>query len=275
MSRKRFVFNSSLSRSGSTLLQNILAQNPRFHCSATSGVFELLYQARKAVTETPQIKAQEPELMRRAFLGACGGFIEGFYQALTDRPVVIDKSKGWLNHFHWLEGFCPEPKVIVCVRDLRAVISSMEKLFLKKRHLLDPADVQIDMKMITTEQRVIHWLNSIPIGMGVLRLLDAIHTGVIGRCHVVRFEDLTSAPDKTVAGIYKYLGEEPYRHDFDNVDQVTHENDAYYPIYGDHQIRRKVEPVPLDFNDVLGRSLSEQIREQNAVFYQTFYPHKI
>ena len=36
MDEPKIFFNSSLPRSGSTLLQNILAQNPRFHCSATS-----------------------------------------------------------------------------------------------------------------------------------------------------------------------------------------------------------------------------------------------
>ena len=268
------IFNSSLSRSGSTLLQNVLAQNPRFYCSPTSGVFELLYHSRKVFSEIPQFKAQDPELMRKGFLGSCRGTLEGFYEALTDRPVVVDKSKGWLNHYQWLEGFYPSPRMIVCVRDLRSVISSMEKLFLKNRHLLDPDDVQIDMKMLTTEQRTIHWLNSIPIGMGVLRIIDAIHTGIIRHCHVVRFEDLTTAPEETMAGIYAYLGEEPYRHDFDHVEQVTNEDDSHYPVYGDHKIRHRILPVAPDYHEVLGKVLSEQIRRQNTVFYQTFYPHK-
>ena len=42
----RFHFISGLPRSGSTLLQNILSQNPRFYCSPTSGLFDLLYNAR-------------------------------------------------------------------------------------------------------------------------------------------------------------------------------------------------------------------------------------
>lgn len=35
---KKYYFISGLPRSGSTLLANILAQNPRFHATATSGI---------------------------------------------------------------------------------------------------------------------------------------------------------------------------------------------------------------------------------------------
>ena len=43
---EKIFFQSSLPRSGSTLLQNILAQNPDFYATPTSGVLELLYAAR-------------------------------------------------------------------------------------------------------------------------------------------------------------------------------------------------------------------------------------
>ena len=43
---KKIFFQSSLPRAGSTLLQNILGQNPDFYVTPTSGVLELLYAAR-------------------------------------------------------------------------------------------------------------------------------------------------------------------------------------------------------------------------------------
>src|SRR5205085_6798477 len=52
---QRIVFNSSFPRSGSTLLQNVLAQNPRFYCSPTSGVVNLLLAARQKFSPAGRI----------------------------------------------------------------------------------------------------------------------------------------------------------------------------------------------------------------------------
>ena len=40
---KKIFFQSSLPRAGSTLLQNVMGQNPDFYVTPTSGVLELLY----------------------------------------------------------------------------------------------------------------------------------------------------------------------------------------------------------------------------------------
>ena len=40
---KKIFFQSSLPRAGSTLLQNIIGQNPEFYVTPTSGVLELAY----------------------------------------------------------------------------------------------------------------------------------------------------------------------------------------------------------------------------------------
>ena len=48
-------FISGLPRSGSTLLANLLAQNPRFHSTATSGILNgMRYQFRFAPTDLVQ-----------------------------------------------------------------------------------------------------------------------------------------------------------------------------------------------------------------------------
>lgn len=268
---QRIHFNSSLPRSGSTLLQNLLAQNPRFHCSPTSGVFELLAHARVAYTEVAEFRAQDREATRAAFLGFCRGALAGYYAAATDRPVCVDKGRSWLNHHDWLSAFHPDPKILVCVRDLRAILASMEKLFRKNRHLQDRDDLQPQMKMITLHQRVAHWLNSAPVGIGVMRVVDAILTGVIRKVHVVRFEDLTQRPQAVLDGIYAYLGEERFVHDTRNVVQVTEENDAHHGLYGEHRIRREVAPVEPDYVEVLGREVCDTVRQDNALFYDAFY----
>ena len=63
----KLFFQSSLPRAGSTLLQNILAQNPDVYATPTSGVLELVFAARGNYTNSPEFKAQDSDLMKTGF----------------------------------------------------------------------------------------------------------------------------------------------------------------------------------------------------------------
>ena len=270
----KIAFNSSLPRSGSTLLQNILAQNPRFHCTPTSGVLDMLVAAREVFSKLPEVLAQDREVMRKASLAFSAGALQNFLGSLTDRPVCVDKSRGWIREYDWLAEFYPNPKILITVRDLRAILSSMEKKWHKYPHLHKPENSgdPSGIKMGTVGNRVAHWLNTVPVGSMVTQLLGVAERGLLRRVHIVRFEDLTTEPQKTLDGIYDYLEEPRYTHDFAHVEQLTHENDVYYPVYGDHVIRQQVKPVPLDYYETLGKTLCHTIKEDNAAFYSAFYP---
>ena len=62
---EKLFFQSSLPRAGSTMLQNILAQNPDIYATPTSGVLELIYAARANYSTSPEFKAQDAELMKQ------------------------------------------------------------------------------------------------------------------------------------------------------------------------------------------------------------------
>ncbi len=268
---KKIVFNASLPRSGSTLMQNILAQNPRFYCTPTSAVLDLMIASRKYYTDLAEFKAQDPELMHTAFTSYCRYALHGFFDGITDKPVCIDKCRSWFHYHDWLTQFHPNPKYVVCIRDLRSILSSMEKLFRKKRHLADNDEVTGTLTMITVNNRVMRWLNGPPVGVAVARLVESLQTGVIKYMHIVRFEDLTTHPEETMRRVYNYLEEPYFAHDFANIAQSTQENDAFHTQYGDHHIRSSIAPVPLDYNQVLGPDLSTWVKNNYGMFYNTFY----
>ena len=68
----------------------------------------------------------------------------------------------------------------------------------------------------------------------------------------MRFEDLTGDPELTLRRIYQFLGEEQFEHDFDHVEQVTWEDDRAHGYVGLHEIRSKVEGVPVCWPEILG-----------------------
>ena len=84
MAEQRIVFNSSLPRSGSSLLQNILAQNPRFEATATSSILGIIMNIREqwdplfAATPNEQGKI---DVMR--------GVLHSFYQRFGVKLLCI------------------------------------------------------------------------------------------------------------------------------------------------------------------------------------------
>ena len=68
---EKIFYQSSLPRAGSTLLQNIMAQNPDIYTTPTSGVLELVFAARGNYTNSPEFIAQDAQLMKDGFLNFC------------------------------------------------------------------------------------------------------------------------------------------------------------------------------------------------------------
>ena len=68
----------------------------------------------------------------------------------------------------------------------------------------------------------------------------------------VKFKDLTENPKLTMQEIYKFLDEPYFEHDFNDVKQVTYEDDTVHGIKDLHTIRSKVEPVESKWKEVLG-----------------------
>jgi len=267
---QKVFYNSSLPRSGSTLLQNIMMQNPDIYSTPTSGVIEFLLQARTIYSTGDAFKAQDPEEMKKGFNGFCKAGLYGFFNSITDRPYVIDKSRAWLGNYSFTDWFESDPKVIVMVRDLRSVFSSMEKNYRKNPHK-DPLIVNSkDLKNMSTVSRIDHFSVSPPVGPSLEWLFEAIHQGYDKKVLFIKFEDFTVSPEKELRRIYDYLEIPYYQHDFENVEQLTQENDVIHGIFGDHTIQSKVRPVPEDYITILGKEQSDRLYSHYNWFFKRF-----
>lgn len=268
---EKIFFQSSLPRAGSTLLQNVMGQNPDFYVTPTSGVLELVYAARNNYTNSPEFKAQDQNLMKDGFLSFCRNGMEGFYNSITDKPYVLDKSRGWGVHYGFLNSFYPNPKIICMVRDPRSIFSSMEKNFRKNQHLDSGIVNHSQMAGTTTEKRIDLWSQGQPVGLALERLYQIFKEGINSKMLFVRFEDFTSSPKTEMERIYSYLGLPYYEgHDFNNIQQITKEDDSVYGIYGDHTIKQKLEPIGKDYNEILGIEASNWIKNRYKWMFDQF-----
>ena len=269
---KKIFFQSSLPRAGSTLLQNVIAQNPDFYSTPTSGLLDLINGAKANFQQSPSFKAQDPNLMDKAFLGFCKGGINAYFDSLTDKPFVLDKNRGWGVNFALSKMiFGEEPKIVYMVRDIRAIYASMEKNYRKNPHKENYVVNPMQMQGTTLDKRVDIWASGAPVGIAIDQLRDIIQQGLDKKILFIRYEDLMSNPENEIKRFYDYIGQPYYeKHDFENVTQFTQENDAIHGIYGDHKLRPKFEKLPDDFYDVLGYQLCQNIKNSYEWFYKYF-----
>lgn len=264
------IFNTSMPRSGSELLQVILHQNPRIYASPTSPLLEYQFGARGNY-ELAEVKSQDSKLMKEAFINMCQGMAQSYYGAITDRPIVCDKNRGWSHYYEWVEQWHPEPKMICMVRDLRSIIGSMERIYRKHRHMPIGPDNPRELQNMTVETRAKYWLNTQPVGLALTRTLDLFQRNLDNKIFFVRYEDLCTNPQETLDSIYAFIGEEPFQHDFDNLHKEVVEDDSHFGPYGQHNVQSKlVAPRWSDWDDVLPSPVVEGIRQGTPWYFDRF-----
>lgn len=251
---KTIHFVSGLPRAGSTLLCNILAQNPKFHATATSGILDVLVSVRNQWDTLNEFKAMAHEGSERKKIAVLRGILNGYF-ADVDRSAVFDKSRGWLAYLELAEALLErEARVLVPVRDVREVLASFEMLYRNNIAYRQFAQEQNNYtQWQTVAGRCEIWCDQAqPVGLAYNRIKDALQRGFKERMHFVRFEDLTVNPERTMRSVYAFLDEPYYGHDFERVVQVTHEDDYVHGIPNLHTVRETVAPVPQRWRAVLG-----------------------
>lgn len=262
--KKQIYFAAGLPRSGSTLLMNILGQNPKFYVTPTSGILDVLVQTRNAWDKSDAFRS----LMRNESEAIKTNVMQSILQAYfahTDKPVCFDKNRNWTEYLEMAAALTTGPenlKVLVTVRDLRDIVASFEKLYRKTSALSQiPQEAGDPVTMKTAVGRLSIFIdNRQPVGRAFNAVRDAVTRGWRHQMHFVEYGALTNAPKKTLDEIYAFLGQPCFDHDFDYVKQTTFEDDSVHGFKDLHTIRHKVTP---------------QKPQWPTVFDDTVFHHKI
>lgn len=265
MSEKTIHFIAGLPRAGSTLLCNILNQNPRFHATSTSGILEIILAIRNQWENVTELRASPNKLGKDAVVR---GILHNYY-SIVDKPVVFDKSRAWCAFIelaeHILERKC---KILIPVRTITEILASFEKLWRKQAHEWQFPQEKVHMfEWQTVEGRANVWMrNDQPVGIAYNRIRDALSRGFHDRLLFIEFDHLTNHPQETMKAVYTFLEEDRFPHDFEHVEQTTSENDDIHGIPGLHIIRPKVEPVHVDAKSIIGEDAFNKYT--NAEFWR-------
>ena len=263
---------TGMPRSGSTVLMNILQQNPRIFTSGTCVLPRILKDLLTKIKIKEEFLAMEQAKADKALYGFVREGAHGWYKQLTDKPVAFTKSRYWSELFHLF----PESKIIVTVRDLRDVIESFERL--EDKTLATNTYTSYDSTLLpamTLQEKFNYYVNQMnpvtqPLRTEIPRCIDLFPSK---RVMFLRYEDFTKEPYQMLQKIYKFLDEPYFEHDLDNISQnenYEHDN-VYYAEKTSHVTKKKFrlyeEPIR-KFPDWFHQGV---VRE-NEWFYNSFYP---
>ena len=266
-------FTSTLPRSGSTLLQNLLGQNPAHHVTPTNDLINLFIGMRDEWHKMESFRAQGLDKIKPKVTRAMCGMLYGFYSAeFGEGKTVFDKSRGWLAYIELLEEVLQRPvKMLVTVRDMRAIIASFEKLHRKSAMVKhkSPGASFFECQTITGRARQILSPSAV-VGLSVNRVRDALDRGFSDRMCIIPYRRLCQEPQKQLDRVHAFLGLPPFTYEPNNVKQVTWEDDGLYGFTGLHEIRPQVvqyegEPWKGVLPDKLLNQLSKEYADINKL----------
>jgi sulfotransferase len=252
---------TGLPRGGAVVLSNLLAQNPRLHTTSTGGILTALMLVRNDWAKLPAFHAAHNEVAR---LRVLRGMLESYY-ADVPQPVVFDRSLGWLGGIEMTEAILERPaKIIVCVRDIRDVLATFELQWRTVPAMREFIHEHPSFpRWETVEGRCAVWADGEePLGIAYNQIKDALARGYRDRLHFVEYEKLTRFPGETMAGIYKFIGEKPFTHDFNNIRQVVWENYSLYGVPERHDIPPRLVPAEPLWPEVLGAAANRYAGQQ-------------
>ncbi|HEY1797929.1 MAG TPA: sulfotransferase [Stellaceae bacterium] len=268
-------FISGLPRSGSTLLAAILRQNPRFHAGMSSPVASLFMALQGAMSRRNEgalfiDDEQKHELLR--------GIFTSFYHAIHPHQLVFDTNRAWCTKLPTLTRLFPESKMICCVRHVPWIMDSIERLI--RSNAFDLSGLFGFEPLTTVYTRV----NRLATSDGMVGFaLDALREAFFGensdRLMLVGYEALARDPHETMRLIYRFIGEDPFSHDFDHVQYEAQDFDLALGTPNLHTVRRKVEWIEREsvlppelfnrfVNDAFWTNPSLNLRDVSVVLYQ-------
>lgn len=264
---KTFFFMSGLPRSGATVLSTILNQNPILHVPPASPMFRLYYRLINSHEELENVNYVRNDDIANVYYNIS----QSFY-ASTKAEYVIDKNLNWSTPIgvEIAQKFINNNIKIICpVRNISDILTSFDTIINSNdKNRSNPMDQNIiatsypdkplaDRRadfLMTPNNDIYQSINC------MANIWNSEHRNIM---HVVDYDDLILEPTKTINNIYNFLELEPFKHDFNNIeDKLNIPSENSVGVYDLYKIRKKLEKVSLKAEDVL---LPETIKRYSGL----------
>jgi sulfotransferase len=268
-----------LPRTASTLIMNILNENPRIFTTGTCCMPYFIDACQKRSGEVSEFIALDKDVLNKSYINFLRQGMKGWYEAMTDKPIVFSKGRTWVEWLTHTFAIDPNSKYLVIIRDLRDIICSFESLAWKYPQVCF-GDRENPFYQETFEHRIEVYCTDGTSMLGrplmMLPHLVEVAQNNPNNFFLCKHENFNENPRQTLQMIYQWLGEEYFEHDFDNIPKPDYyEHDTVYRSLVSHKTRTKLEKLEPRWPKIMTDEQSKAVIENNRWYYETFYPEAL
>ena len=256
---KTIHFISGLPRSGSTMIANVLKQNPKVHGESVSSLASIFGSINASWSN---IEANQEYDNPDAKKGTLQSILHGYYKHI-DKPVIVDKDRGWVPLISQIEAILERPvKIVVCVRNPAEILTSFERLRKENPLFFTRADAQLREGSNISSRALYYAGPDGPLGISHRNLKDAITMGYLDRLLFVDYNRYCNSPKSQTKRIYEFLELEHFDHDFENINQPEKYNDLAVGLPNLHKVKPSIDRTTVNCVEYLGLDLYEQYNRE-------------
>lgn len=256
---KTIHFIAGLPRSGSTLIANVLRQNPDIHSEAVSSLSAMIgsvnanWSGIEANMEYPNYEAKK---------GMLRAMMQGYYDHI-DRPVVMDKDRGWVSLLPIVEAVTGKKmKAIITVRNPAEILASFERLRKDNPLFFTRSDTALRESSNIASRAYYFAGPDGPLGMSHRHIKDAVTMGYLDRFLFVDYNLYCNSPKSQTKRIYDFLELPYFEHDFNNITQTEVYNDLAVGLPNLHTVKPELDRTVVNCVEYLGLELYEQYNRE-------------
>jgi len=265
-----------LPRTASTLIMNILNENPRIFTTGSCGMPYFMDACQQRSNEVSEFIALDKDVLNKSYINFLRQGMRGWYEAMTDKPIVFSKSRIWSELLPHTFAIDPNSKYLVILRDLRDIICSFESLLWKYPQVpyeyngspsyQQPFETRMEMYCTDTLSLLGRPLRYLP------HLMEVANKNQ-NNFFICKHEYFNEQPRETLEMIYQWLGEPNFEHDFDNIPKSDYyEHDTVYRSLVNHKTGTKLKKLEPRWPKVMTEEQSREVIDNNRWYYETFYP---
>ena len=271
----KFIPVCGLLRSGSTILVNILNQNPDITISPDSILSTVVLNAQETFSQSVSESQYDADTSYEMFANFCRSGIESWISTISKTPYYIDKCRSWGHQLDFLFNIYPKIKIVLIIRDLRGIASSIEKI--QKNTVMEyksdflfgdqPYDFNKEDLYINKIKNVFETCMLRKNLICIKEILD-VRREYFDSIKIIRYEDLILETNCTINSIYDHLDIPKFSHDLDNIKQHPY-HDSFYLPYGRHKVKTSMEKFdPYKF--LVPPKIQDFLIENYSWYYEEF-----
>ena len=236
-------FISGLPRSGSTLLSAILRQNPSMRAGVSSPVYSLWMTALPKMSGASEFSSFFDDARRSRILR---GLLDSFHGApCSEAPVtLLDTNRSWTSKMALLKSVYPQSKVICCVRDVGAILNSLETALRSNPSQTSRTFSYKPTTNVYSRAEILMNIENGLVGSAWASLREAWFSEWSSDLLIVDYDRLVSSPDDVISRLYAELSLMPHPHDFNNVSFRVDDYDLGLGMPGLHEVEPIVRATP-------------------------------